>query len=618
MRALLRSLDPRRSLSRAIGWLVFALSLGLVLVAYLWVGDIVLNSMLGQRARQLDNTANRLAAELNLNLALRLQSVRAAAALLATELGHDNVSAIRRVLANLQQASPEFAWIGVQDRQGRLLAATGAALPGAWPAPGVWRADHDHVQFVPVGDAATDGAGRRAAPLAQVLAPVRDAGGATVGAIGAQLQRAWLLALADRLGAELRAQSGMELRLLERDGSVLSGPAIPPGPRGADRAAPAPGGADTVDLPGAGADPAGERRRALLAQATPVASDALHLLGWRVQVLQPLQDVRRAARALQAQIGAVLLGLGLISTLIGVQLARRVTRGLDAIAASADRVLLDNTASIVVPGGQNEAARLGRALDNMLGSLQRERGALQALTAELDQRIAARTREVERLAEQARYAAVARERLKIARDLHDTLAHSMMAMLTEIRLLKRLARVNPGALADELEHAEDTAHQGLREARAALTQMRFNPVRDAGLAAALADFLRQFSARSGIDVRYRCDADTATLSDEQAETLFRIAEEAMRNIESHAGASQASLALDGAHANGARNAEGDGRTITLTIADNGAGFDTGAAHPGHYGLRGLREQAQLIGASLSISSGPQSGTRIVVRLDSAT
>ncbi len=95
------------------------------------------------------------------------------------------------------------------------------------------------------------------------------------------------------------------------------------------------------------------------------------------------------------------------------------------------------TQKIAVPAGRNEAARLGRALDELLTSLQRERSALQTLNAELDQRVAARTREIERLAEQARYAAVVRERLKIARDLHDTLAHSMMAMLTEIRLLKR-------------------------------------------------------------------------------------------------------------------------------------------------------------------------------------
>src|ERR1700693_1675951 len=108
MHPLARYLDPRRSLASAIGWLVFTLSIGLVLVASVWVGDIVRTSLLDQRGRQLDSTADRIAAELNLNLSLRLQSVRALAALLATELRDENQVTIRRSLNNLRRASPEF------------------------------------------------------------------------------------------------------------------------------------------------------------------------------------------------------------------------------------------------------------------------------------------------------------------------------------------------------------------------------------------------------------------------------------------------------------------------------------------------------------------------------
>ena len=248
---------------------------------------------------------------------------------------------------------------------------------------------------------------------------------------------------------------------------------------------------------------------------------------------------------------------------------------------------------------------MGRALDELLTSLQRERGALQTLNAELDQRVAARTREIERLAEQARYDAVVRERLKIARDLHDTLAHSMMAMLTEIRLLKRLSATDPGALAEELMRAEETAHQGLNEARAAIAQMRFNPVRDAGLAAALSDLVELFVERTGIPVDYTSDAPAGTFADERAETLFRIAEEAMRNVERHAGVTRVTVSL---------RVSPDNHGLTLTIADDGVGFGAEGAHPGHYGLAGLREQARLIGAALTIHSAPQQGTLISVAL----
>ena len=77
-----------------------------------------------------------------------------------------------------------------------------------------------------------------------------------------------------------------------------------------------------------------------------------------------------------------------------------------------------------------EAARIGQSLQQLIDELDRRKDALEKLNAELDQRVAARTREVERMADEDRHAAVIRERLRMARDLHDTLARSMMVLLT--------------------------------------------------------------------------------------------------------------------------------------------------------------------------------------------
>lgn len=620
MHRLVRYLDPRRSLASAIGWLVFALSIGLVLVASAWVDEIVRTNLLDERSRQLDRTADRIAAELNLNLALRLQSVRALAAMLATELRDENQATLRKILENLQQASPEFAWIVVANLQGRVLAATHGVVEGAsvadrsWFALGLKGSKIGDVRLAPTAvntsPAATGGA---PGSFVDLSASVTDSKGNTVGVIGTQLSRRWLLDLAGSLGQELRGSAGTEALLLDQDGTVLIGPASLKGKRweitleSTNTATPTVAlnvPRDGVDWPSR-VERLADGRRYLVAHEKPAASDALHALGWRVVVIQQLHDATQRARILQVQITAVLLGLGLLAALLGVLLTRRVTRDLDAIARSADAVRTGATQQIAVPPGRNEAARLGHALDELLTSLQRERSALQTLNAELDQRVAARTREIERLAKQARYAAVVRERLKIARDLHDTLAHSMMAMLTEIRLLKRLSTTNPGAMAEELTRAEETAHQGLKEARAAITQMRFNPVRDAGLAAALRDFVELFIERTGIPVDYSSDAPAGSFADERAETLFRIAEEAMRNVERHAGATRVTISL---------RVSSDGHGLTLTIADDGAGFDAEAAHPGHYGLAGLREQAQLIEAVLTLHSTSQQGTTISVAL----
>jgi signal transduction histidine kinase len=324
-----------------------------------------------------------------------------------------------------------------------------------------------------------------------------------------------------------------------------------------------------------------------------------------VVVIQPLSQLMDISIRVQWQIATVLLGLGLTAALLGFSLVRRLTRRVRLIASSADDVLAGTAQQIAVPVGEDEAARLGAALDRLLNTLQQERDELKQLNVELDQRVAERTQEIQRLAEEARYAAVVRERLKIARDLHDTLAHSMMAMLTEIRLLKKLSVTQPEALAEELLEAEKAAHQGLQEARAAIAQIRYNPVRDVGLGVALQDYLQLFCDRTGIACHFECDPALATFSEERAETLFRIAEEALRNVERHAGARNVTVSL--------RSAE-EGSVLQMSISDDGVGFEPQSAHPGHYGLVGLREQAQLIGAHLEIVSLPGEGTRLTAIL----
>ena len=263
----------------------------------------------------------------------------------------------------------------------------------------------------------------------------------------------------------------------------------------------------------------------------------------------------------------------------------------------------NESAQLEIPPGADEVARLARAFARILSDLRAERLELQTLSNELERRVAVRTREVERLAEESRYAAIVRERLKIARDLHDTLAHSMMALLSEVRFLRRLHAHEPGAVAEELIRAEELARTGLQDARSAISQMRVNAVRDTGLGAALSREFDRFVDRTGVAGDFSADPESARFGDERAETLLRMAQEALRNVERHSMATHVSVRL-----------QSSGAQLELKIEDNGIGFDPQAPCPGHYGLVGLREQAELIGALLSIDSTPQAGTKIRVTL----
>jgi signal transduction histidine kinase len=327
-------------------------------------------------------------------------------------------------------------------------------------------------------------------------------------------------------------------------------------------------------------------------------------VGWQVQLSEPKEQAYQRANALAVRILWISICLGAATSLIGAIGARHLTNRLRRLTRSAVAVGRNEFARIEVPKGRDEVAQLGAAFAKVLDDLRQERSELLTLSSELERRVAVATREVERLAEESRYAAVVRERLKIARDLHDTLAHSMMAMLSEIRLLRKIQVHDPAALPEELARAEEVAHDGLNEARTAIAQMRVNAVRDTGLGAALAKAFDRFIDRTGLTGEFTAEPQAARFGDERAETLFRMAEEALRNIERHAMAARVIVAL----------ATIDETHLSLQIADDGVGFEADLPRPGHYGLIGLREQAQLIGAELKIDSSPNRGATLTVTL----
>ena len=333
------------------------------------------------------------------------------------------------------------------------------------------------------------------------------------------------------------------------------------------------------------------------------AGNELAPLGLQVQLSEPKERVYQRADAVAARILWASLGLGAATALIGALGARQLTRGLKQLTVSVASTGRTD-ARIDVPPGRDEVAKLGAAFARLIEDLEQERSELRTLSNELERRVSIRTEEVERLAEESRYAAIVRERLKIARDLHDTLAHSMMAMLSEIRFLRRLQIRDPAALIEELARAETLAHEGLQEARAAITQMRGTAVRETGLGPALANAFERFTNLSGIAGEFFADVEVAGFGDERAETLLRMAQEALRNIERHARATRVAVRLLSISKD----------ALQLRIEDDGIGFDPQIIRAGHYGLVGLREQAQLIGAELHIVSKPNEGTIVCVSL----
>jgi len=595
--SLLQRIDPRRSLAAAIGWWIIVLSACLALAANAWLRSFIRATLLEQHSQRLESAGEHVVAELETAMQLRLQSVTVVATMLSDDVQRSDVRRLRRSLEAVRDEVPDLIWMAVTDADGNVVAATDERVIGSNVFQYAWASQGLDVAWIEEALSPTE-------HFLKLTAPVRNTAGAIVGVVAAQLSWSWVQTVAQGI----EASPGAWL-LIGRDGIVRTGPAALVGQRWADAAearrpfdiALAELGTDASDLP-----PRIALRRLLndqpylVASAEQPAGGMLRKLGWRVAVIQSVDSVAAFATGIEWRITAVLSALGVAAALGGISVARRLTRRISRIALSADAVSRGGAQHIELPHGSDEAARLGAALDRLLASLQRERDELRTLNAELDQRVAERTEQIRRLAHESRDAAVVRERLRLARDLHDTLAHSMMAMLTEIRVLKRLASTQPQQLPEELVRAEQAAREGLDEARHAIDQLRSNPVRQVGLGAALAELARNFGERQGIAVHCTIEPSLAALASEAAETVFRMSEELLRNVERHAAAQQVQIVL--------RRAD-DGQAC-LELSDDGRGFDPQAPAPGHYGLIGLHEQAQAIGARLRIDSRHGRGTRV--------
>lgn len=587
--SLWRRLDARRHVGAALGWTAFLLGVaGALVAAELAAGEAERHVVADTRAR-LGQTAAQTADALTTQVEVRLAAMQAAAAQWRLDSGGAATPAER--LNALRQVQPALSWIGVRDTAGALRAATDGA--GVSTAPPPWLARALRVPLVAL-HRGVDASGANALVLAVPLAAPGDP---PTGILEARLPWLWLQA---QLDAQLRALTGgapIELVLLGPAGGVLAGPPALQGQ------------AAGVDLSEGGRYVVGQQPA-----AAGVDGHVAAATGWRVVVRENAYDALAHARQTRRAVLLGVLVVGLLSALAVAAAARRLLRRLDELARQAHAVRAGARSAIEVPGGHDEVHAIGATLAQLVAHLQDEKAALAALNAELDARVAARAARIEQLAAEARQAAVTRERLRLARGLHDTLAHSLMALLTEIRVLRKLGpRWSPAQLDAELADAEQVAAQGLAEARAAIAQMRDEGLAGSGLGAALQALLTRFAERSGVATQAHIDPAASALADERAATVLNMAREALRNVEQHAQARQVVLTLAPEPAPVTGTHDDEAQRWCLELADDGIGFDPAAAPAGHYGLAGLREQAEQLGATLSLDSAPGHGSRVRLR-----
>jgi signal transduction histidine kinase len=201
--------------------------------------------------------------------------------------------------------------------------------------------------------------------------------------------------------------------------------------------------------------------------------------------------------------------------------------------------------------------------------------------------------------------AAGRERMNISRDLHDTVAHSLAALSVQLNAVEATLATPEQAKA-QLAIAKTLVRDGLTDTRQAVAGLRLDAVHDLGLIEALRRHVDSVNRRGRVEVQFNSDPDTAMLPlpDATADAFFRIVQEALNNAEKHANATRVRVSLHHREDH-----------LDLSVRDDGVGFDQAALDSDRFGLRGMRERAEMIGAHLSVKSAPGSGTTVLVTLD---
>jgi signal transduction histidine kinase len=198
--------------------------------------------------------------------------------------------------------------------------------------------------------------------------------------------------------------------------------------------------------------------------------------------------------------------------------------------------------------------------------------------------------------------AVSRERNRLARELHDTLAHTLSGAAVQLEAASALWDNDAVAARSMLEQSLQAIRTGLQEARRAIHALRAAPLEDLGLVLAVRQLAESAAGRAGLSLDLRVPEHVKDVKPEVEQCVYRVADEALNNVARHAGARCLSVRL-------AQTKE----RLLLTISDDGRGFDPGRAPAdGHYGLHGMRERAHMVGGSLAVES--QSGHGTTVRL----
>ena len=197
----------------------------------------------------------------------------------------------------------------------------------------------------------------------------------------------------------------------------------------------------------------------------------------------------------------------------------------------------------------------------------------------------------------------AEERARIALNLHDEMGATLAAIKMSIAWLASKLPSGMPQLAAEVAHLTKLVSDGIQTMRQTVTQLNPGRLDDIGLMAAIRDYVKKFQQHTNIESLLTLPNDELALDANQSATIFRIIQESLNNVVKHAQASEVHILL-----------KKRGKSLLLTVEDNGIGLNPDEHKKQAFGLLGIRERALMVGGKARITSQPGKGTQVSVNI----
>jgi signal transduction histidine kinase len=260
----------------------------------------------------------------------------------------------------------------------------------------------------------------------------------------------------------------------------------------------------------------------------------------------------------------------------------------------------------------------GISYSNRLLATERERSRLLFRQLDISNReLEAAHLKLQEYTNQVEELTVARERTRLAREIHDTLGHYLTILSIQLETIGKLQEKDPARAATEIVEAKHVATQSMQEVRNVVAALRPSAMGTLKLPEALVRLGEEFRRATGeIELTLDLETEVPAIAPDLQLTLYRVAQESLTNVRKHACASKVLLRM---------RYEND--AIELVVLDNGQGAPFQARHGGTaasasnglsalkgFGLLGLRERAELLGGTITHGNAEPRGYRVTVRL----